>query len=193
MAGGYFTTIRSEIAPLLPRAVHRVLDVGCGTGATSAWLKTIYPAAYLIGLEGNPALRAELAANVDEGHIVDLDGPLPDIGTPDLVLLLDVLEHLARPERVLADVVARMSPDATVIISLPNIAHLAVAAKLLFLGRFDYSDAGILDRTHLHFYYRDSAVRLIRGAGLEVDILLRGGFDGPKTRMLDRLTLGLMR
>jgi SAM-dependent methyltransferase len=193
----YFDLVRSDIAPLLPMVVHRVLDVGCGTGATAAWLKTLFPTAYTVGLEGNAALLPILGRNVDEPHIVDLNQPIPDVGAPDLVLLLDVLEHLLNPERLLVDLVDAMAEDATMIISLPNVAHLSVAARLFFLGRFDYKDAGILDRTHLRFFYKDSAFSLVQSAGLEIRDVLRIGAEGPgagrRWRALNWLTLGLLR
>jgi SAM-dependent methyltransferase len=197
MSQDYFEHKRSDIAPLLPSTVSRVLDVGCGTGSTSGWLKTIYPNAYTIGLEGNPALRTILERNVDEAHIVDLNRRLPDVGSPDLVLLLDVLEHLVHPDQLLAQLVDVMADDATIIVSLPNIAHIAVSARLFFMGRFDYQDAGILDRTHLRFFYKDSAFSLIERAGLELHGLSRPGLersDAPRRwRLLNRLTMGLLQ
>jgi SAM-dependent methyltransferase len=189
----YYRFVRSEIGPLLPPSATRVLDVGCGVGATAAWLKSKYPACRTVGLEGNPALLPVLSRNVDEPHIVDLNGSLPDVGAPDLVLLLDILEHLIDPRAALAHIVALMAENATVIVSLPNVAHLTVAMPLLLFGRFDYADAGILDRTHLHFFYRKSAVQLIKSAGLEVQKNLSNGLDGPRTRLLNRFTFGLIR
>lgn len=193
MSDLYYRHVRSEIAPLLPPTANRILDVGCGAGVTSAWLKTIYPNAYTIGLEGNAELHAELARNVDETHIVNLNDPLPDVGTPDLVLLLDVLEHLPHPEGLLARLVPLMSPEATMIVSLPNVAHLSVAARLFLLGRFDYRDEGILDHTHMRFFYKESALALVRDAGLEVMNGLLSGLQGRKARLVDFLTLGLIR
>lgn len=190
---GYFDLVRTDIAPLLPQTASCILDVGCGAGATSAWLKTVYPDAHTVGLEGNAKLEAELRLNVDEAFILDLNAPLPDVGAPDLVLLLDVLEHLIRPERLLAQLVKVLPMAATVIVSLPNVAHLGVAARLLFRGRFDYEDAGILDRTHLRFFYLGSATALIEGAGLSIEQVAYGGLDGPRTRLLDKLSLGRMR
>jgi SAM-dependent methyltransferase len=193
MISKYYRFVRSEIAPVLPANATRILDVGCGIGATSAWLKARYPGSRTIGLEGNAALLPELASNVDEAHIVDLNGPLPEVGAVDLVLLLDVLEHLVHPEKVLARIVSAMTENATVVISLPNVAHLSVSVPLLFRGRFTYTQSGILDRTHLHFFYLGSALDLARDAGLEVEKGLLSGFEGVKTRWLDRLTLGIIR
>ena len=52
-------------------------------------------------------------------------------------------------------------------VSLPNIGHLA--ARLLVLsGRFPRHDRGIFDRTHLHFYTRETALELMASAGLSV-------------------------
>jgi SAM-dependent methyltransferase len=196
MSPGYFEHVRSDIAPLLPSTVSRVVDVGCGAGSTSGWLKTIYPNAYTVGLEGNAALLTLLQKNVDEAHIVDLNGELPDVGNPDLVLLLDILEHLVHPDRLLTQMVKVMADDATIIVSLPNVAHIAVAARLFFKGRFDYQDAGILDRTHLRFFYKESAFSLIESAGLELLAVSRPGLEGPDSprrwRLLNRLTMGLL-
>jgi hypothetical protein len=58
--------------------------------------------------------------------------------------------------------------DATFIISLPNVAHLAVRLMLLF-GRFPRMEKGILDKTHLHFFTRDTAEAMLRDAGLRVE------------------------
>ena len=188
----YYQHVRREIAPLLPRTASRILDVGCGAGATARWLKERYPAAHVMGWEGNAAMADPLARNVDEARIVDLNGPLPDPGGVDVLLLLDVLEHLERPEAVLAHLVAGMAPSGTAIVSLPNVAHLSVSAPLL-LGRFTYQDAGILDRTHRHFFVRSSVVSLLGSAGLRIERGIRNGLDGPRARILLALTGGLLR
>jgi SAM-dependent methyltransferase len=193
VAARYFRFVRQDILPLLPDSASCILDVGAGVGATSAWLRARYPGCRTVALEGNPALETELRANCDEVHIVDLNGRLPEVGAPDLVLLLDVLEHLADPWSVLRNITAVMAPHATVIVSVPNIAHLSVSLPLLLRGAFKYGDAGILDRTHLRFFVQDSALALLNGAGLQVRTGLLTGFDGRRTMLLDRLTLGRLR
>jgi 2-polyprenyl-3-methyl-5-hydroxy-6-metoxy-1,4-benzoquinol methylase len=192
----YFSTIRSEIEPLLPLRADRILDVGCGTGATSRWLRERYPNAHIIGLDGNPTIVSELCHNVNDAHIVDLNEELPDVGEPDLVLCLDVLEHLVDPDKVLRRLVSTMADGGTLIISLPNVAHVRVSLPLLLLGRFDYRDAGILDRTHLRFFTKESALRLAERAGLDIIGMVRNGLDDPgarrSNRLLNVITAGLL-
>lgn len=193
MTLAYFSHVRRDIEKLLPRSAERIVDVGCGVGATTSWLKSRYPGCFAIGLEGNAACLPELQSHVDQAIAVDLDGDLPDLGSPDLVLCLDVLEHLVNPQRLLDRLRSAMRPDGTLIVSLPNVAHLSVAIPLLLAGKFEYKDAGILDRTHLHFFTRQSAVGLVTDAGFQVERGLRGGLDGPRSKWLDKATFGMLR
>jgi SAM-dependent methyltransferase len=188
----YYSHTRRDIARLLPAQARRIVDVGCGVGATLRWLRSRYPDAHTIALEGNARLREELTLNADEVHIVDLNEPIPELGRPDLMLFLDVLEHLSQPEAVLARFVEQLADGGTVIVSVPNVGHLSVALPLLFDGRFKYADAGILDRTHLRFFDVASSVELVRGVGLRVDRKLVS-LHGRKIRLLDNLSLGVMR
>jgi 2-polyprenyl-3-methyl-5-hydroxy-6-metoxy-1,4-benzoquinol methylase len=83
------------------------------------------------------------------------------------IVCADVLEHTVDPVAVLRQLRCAASADATFIVSLPNVAHLAVRLMLL-CGRFPRMERGILDRTHLHFYTRDTAEDMLRDAGLRV-------------------------
>jgi len=114
----------------------------------------------------------------------------------DSVLLLDVLEHLRDPEGLLALCRTVLMPSGSVIVSVPNVANLIVRLSLL-VGRFDYADRGILDRTHLRFFTRKSARRLLQQAGFEItdsvttnvplERILGLSPSGKLMRFLDRL------
>lgn len=80
----------------------------------------------------------------------------------------DVIEHTADPVAALRRLRAAATCDALFIVSVPNVAHLAVRL-LLLCGRFPRMERGILDRTHLQFFTRDSATGLLRDAGLRVE------------------------
>lgn len=85
----------------------------------------------------------------------------------DLALALDVLEHVGDPAALLREVVSRCRTGGTILLSVPNVAHWSVRAQLA-LGRFDYADRGILDRTHLRFFTRRSFLELVTAVGLTV-------------------------
>ena len=92
---------------------------------------------------------------------------LPD-NSYDCVVCADVLEHLPDPLSTLKRLRRAAKSDATFIISLPNIAHLAVRTMLLF-GRFPKMERGILDKTHLQFFTKDTAENLLTDAGLRIE------------------------
>lgn len=93
------------------------------------------------------------------------DAPLPS-REYKLVVCADVLEHTPDPVSVLKRLREAATEDATFIISVPNVAHLAVRLMLLF-GYFPKMERGILDRTHLQFFTKDTARAMLAQAGLQ--------------------------
>jgi 2-polyprenyl-3-methyl-5-hydroxy-6-metoxy-1,4-benzoquinol methylase len=88
-----------------------------------------------------------------------------------VIVCADVLEHTVDPSAVLQRLRKTATDDAVFVVSLPNVAHLAVRLMLL-TGRFPKMERGILDRTHLHFYTRATAEDLLRSVGLHVKEVL---------------------
>jgi 2-polyprenyl-3-methyl-5-hydroxy-6-metoxy-1,4-benzoquinol methylase len=84
-----------------------------------------------------------------------------------LVVCGDVLEHTPDPVAVIRRLRQAATDDATFIISVPNVAHVAVRMMLLF-GRFPKMERGPLDKTHLQFLTKDTAKQLVEAAGLKV-------------------------
>ncbi len=145
----------------------RILDIGCASG----FLREFLPSSdfYLIGVERDPDLAEKARQQYDEVYPADLTQAfiLP-IQPPNAIVLADVLEHLPDPETVLIGLLQRYTkPGTPVIISLPNVAHLYVRLNLL-LGRFEYSDRGILDRTHLRFFTLRTAQQLCANCGVRI-------------------------
>jgi hypothetical protein len=60
-----------------------------------------------------------------------------------------------------------LAPAGVVIISVPNITHADVKVALI-KGDFPYSENGLLDRTHISFFTKESLIDLVREAGLAV-------------------------
>lgn len=137
----------------------RILDVGAADGYLGAILKR--DGHDLVGVEGDPRLAEQARPHYRTIHCADLEKfDFPYRSEFDYVLLADVLEHLRDPAAVLRRVLPCLKPGGELIISLPNVAHLFVRLSLL-LGRFDYSDRGILDRGHLRFFTLAAIRRLM--------------------------------
>ena len=111
-------------------------------------------------LERDPAQAAKARGRCHEVIVADLDEAAPRLeGLFDAIVYGDVLEHLSDPLPVLVALNRSLAAGGRVIVSVPNVAHLWVRLSLL-LGRWDYADRGILDRTHLRFFTRRSFVAL---------------------------------
>lgn len=82
-----------------------------------------------------------------------------------VIVLADVIEHLAAPEKLMAQLLPLLAPGGEMLFSVPNAAYAGLMAELL-AGRFDYRDEGLLDRTHLRFFTRDSLDKFLTTAGL---------------------------
>jgi hypothetical protein len=80
-----------------------------------------------------------------------------------------VLEHLRDPQRLLRAIRPYLADDGRVICSIPNVKHWSVLLPLLVDDRFEYTDAGLLDRTHVHLFTLDEAHRMLTAAGLHVE------------------------
>ena len=83
------------------------------------------------------------------------------MGSLSYIILADVIEHLHNPEETLARLIPYLKKDGSFLCSIPNLMHMSVISPLL-QGRFDYTEAGILDKTHLRFFTLDSIVKLFQ-------------------------------
>ena len=87
------------------------------------------------------------------------------------VLLMDVIEHLPEAQpflSMLRHVLDRIGRPV-VLVSVPNVSHSDVGAKLVF-GRWDCTQTGLLDKTHMQFFTSERLRAEARASGLlEVD------------------------
>ena len=115
-----------------------------------------------------------------------------ECGPFDVILCLDVLEHLTDPWAVVDRLSEMLRPGGCIVASIPNVRNYRLLGPLLFQGRFDLVDRGILDRTHLRWFVGSTAKTLMERGGLRVDHF-EPFFEGPRKRLFDRLTFGMFR
>lgn len=86
----------------------------------------------------------------------------------DYIFFTDVLEHLRFPKQALINTVPLLKDNGRVLISLPSVAHNDIFVKLYY-NKFEYTDIGLLDDTHLHLYSEKSLDDLIHDTGYEIE------------------------
>ncbi len=191
----YFSAARKEILSLMPTFSDRVLEIGCGSGQTLQLIKHLKLCKYTVGIELFEQAAKNANARVDRVYQLDIEkeGAPIDLGQFDLILILDVLEHLVDPWTVLNRIKSNhLKADGKIIISLPNVRHVTSTLPLLINGEFEYKERGILDKTHLRFFTRKSGEKMLEQAGLKIEKIKRTSLDWSlKSGKLNFLTLGL--
>lgn len=148
----------------------RVLELGAGPGSITRRLRgergsrvtaVELEASFLPHLA--PHCERVIQANLNEtAWVSELGGE-----RFDALVAADVLEHLNRPQDLLRACEALLTPEGSVVISLPHIGHAVIHACLMDED-FEYRDAGLLDSTHIRFFGLKNMQALVEGAGFKV-------------------------
>lgn len=171
----------------------RVLDVGCGEGHFGSLL---LDAGFdeVVGVE--PHGPSASRANTKLTRVLRGRFPTKEVipaGPFDLVVFSDSLEHIADPWDALAFARSLTTPGGHILVSVPNVCHYSVLLEQI-RGRWDYAEAGLLDKGHVRFFTRLTLLEALRGAGFRTTGLTcresvpQGQWLRPGTALMRRLT-----
>jgi 2-polyprenyl-3-methyl-5-hydroxy-6-metoxy-1,4-benzoquinol methylase len=171
----YYEFSRPEVIKEITRLnlpCQRILELGCSTGATAKAIRELYRVDYYEGIELNATAAKVAADRLNKVQIANLETSSPAaLGLPvasfDLLICLDILEHLYDPWSILSAYTECLQPGGHLLASIPNIQHLTILDGLV-KGEWRYTTAGLLDATHLRFFTLGSIRELLSGAGLKI-------------------------
>ncbi len=180
----YFDRVNPDLLKLVPAGAQAVLEIGCGAGAFGSAVKATRPDCRVTGVElhGPAADRAgERLDQLIAGSIED-PGVQQQLGDHafDTLVAGDVLEHLIDPWATLAALDRCLKPGAQILVCLPNVQHWSMVDRTLS-GLWVYQDEGLMDRTHLRWFSRTTALMLLRGVGWEPVNVVGRIIDPPRT------------
>jgi SAM-dependent methyltransferase len=189
----YFFTARTDMVEMIPYPVQRVLDVGCGGGATGALLRRKgVLEVFGIELEEEAANAAKpYYTRVIVGDAEKVELPFPD-SYFDCILYGDILEHLLYPWLLLKTHSRYLRMGGVIIVSLPNVRHYRILKRLILSGRWDYVEEGILDITHLRFFTLKNAKKMIEDAGFRIQGIRRKISAVPWLKILNSIIGGVL-
>jgi hypothetical protein len=97
-----------------------ILEIGCGSGALLRELLALWPAATGYGID--PALpeadRSDSRIRLQRGFVEDIPESLRGF---DLIVAVNVIEHLSSPSKFLASLRSRLAPNGKIIIICPAV------------------------------------------------------------------------
>jgi 2-polyprenyl-3-methyl-5-hydroxy-6-metoxy-1,4-benzoquinol methylase len=141
--------LRAKIRAMLDRHPSaRILDVGCGAGLFFDVLESF---GHVEGIESDPGAIAGAGRRRSRITQGELDASFAPAEPFDLILALDVLEHVARPEAMLRRAWELLKPGGKILITVP-------AFEWLWTGHDDQNH-------HLRRYTAPQLQRALRGSG----------------------------
>lgn len=190
----YFSNVRTDVIDLIPQnnLNANMLEIGAGDGSTLLYCKKNGYAKNITGIE-----LCKMEGSLQESSEFD-DFIIGNIETMDLefkensfdvILCLDVLEHLIDPSSLLQKIKIYLKDDGVLVTSIPNIRELSTMINIFFKGDFRYTDSGVLDKTHLRFFCKKNIIDLFLKNNFKI-IKLTDAKNG-KRWIINRFTFGL--
>lgn len=163
---GYYGQGREEMLSFVPPDVKFVLDVGCSGGGFGKLLKEKL-GCRVWGVEPTDA-AAVAVENLDKVYHDIFHSGL-DFGNNkfDAIVFNDVLEHLSNPWEALSFSKTLLRKNGYLIASIPNVQCYSVVKDLVLHGNWTYTASGIMDKTHLRFFTRNSIISMFKDTGYE--------------------------
>ena len=151
--------------------VKNILDVGCGFGLLSKELKKTYPKLDLYGIEyakkasqSSQKILKLLQCNIEDMALIKHRLKSQKF---DIIIFSDVLEHLYDPLSIIKSYQFFLNQDGTIVVTVPNIANIFSRIALLF-GYFNYSETGVMDKTHIRFFNKQNLKQLAKESNLQI-------------------------
>jgi len=166
----YYKIMRPEMVQFLPSEYSKVLEVGCNVGNFRQFVSK--PCQYwgIEPLEEAANIAKNKIDKVLTGFYDEVASEIPD-NSFDLVIACDVIEHIEQPWDFLKSIKRKMTVNASVVFSIPNVRYYGNLKELLCEKDWKYKDRGILDITHLRFFTEKSIIRLLNENGFEIEIM----------------------
>lgn len=160
-----------DLLSMLRLTSSKILEVGCSSGALAREFKKIAPNVHYTGVELDPSY-AELAKRYcNRVYALNIDDA-PDFfwemhADVEGWVFGDTLEHLKDPWKILSKINKNLSNDGYVVACIPNMQHWSIQARLS-IGDLRYQDSGLLDRTHLRWFTRQTIYEMFTQTGYTI-------------------------
>ena len=172
-----------DLLKLIPITAKKLIEVGCSSGALAREFKKLSIDSHYLGIEID-AGYAELAhRHCDEVTILNIEDA-DDVfwaaqSGREIWIFGDTLEHFKNPWRILEKIFKVIPENGMIIACIPNAQHWSMQARLS-IGDFRYEEEGLMDKTHLRWFTRQTIVEMFDLAGFDIEEGFPRIFDEPR-------------
>lgn len=162
----------ADLLSLIPVACKKLIEIGCSSGALAREFKKLVPDADYRGVEIDVNFADLARRHCDVVAVLNIESAdenfWSDNGDRDCWIFGDTLEHLQNPWRVLEKIHHVMPEGGVVVACIPNVQHWSIQVKLS-IGDFRYETQGLMDKTHLRWFTRQTMIELFDQAGFVIE------------------------
>ncbi|MCA9606295.1 MAG: class I SAM-dependent methyltransferase [Myxococcales bacterium] len=201
MNPGYHRHLRLSASRLSVRSSRpRLLDLCCGTGASTEALRAAFPDATIVGLDASAGMLEVARAKPSLRGVTFVEGDATDPGAVvegpfDGILMAYGIRNLAEPDRALRNLRALLVPKGTIVFHEYSVADEGLAKKLLW-DAICWSviiPGGLLTAREASLYrYLRTSVRDFDGVRAFEARLRRAGFVDVWTGPMDGWQRGIV-
>lgn len=160
-----------DLLSMLQPNISKILEVGCSSGALAREYKKMAPLVHYTGIEIDVEYSELARKHCDRVYTLNIDD-VPEYfwemhSDINCWIFGDTLEHLKDPWKVLSKINKFIPKDGCVLACIPNMQHWSIQARLS-IGDLRYQESGLLDRTHLRWFTRQTIHEMFSQAGFVI-------------------------
>jgi SAM-dependent methyltransferase len=171
-----------DLLKLIPIEAKKIIEIGCSSESLARELKKISPEVNYFGIEIDPAYAESALRYCNETAVLDIEQAGVEFWNlmkdRDCWIFGDTLEHLRDPWTILNLIHKALPEGGTIVACIPNVQHWSLQVRLS-VGDFRYEKDGLMDRTHLRWFTRQTIVEMFDQAGFAIEAGLPRVFDEP--------------
>jgi 2-polyprenyl-3-methyl-5-hydroxy-6-metoxy-1,4-benzoquinol methylase len=171
-----------DLLRLIPVQSKKIVEIGCSSGALAREFKKIAPDCFWLGVEIDSTYAEMAKRYCDKSIVLDIETApesfWEEVKNSDCWIFGDTLEHLRDPWKILRLIRANISNTGSVVACIPNAQHWSLQARLN-IGDFRYEEAGLLDKTHLRWFTRQTIIEMFDQTGFRIEAGAPRIFEDP--------------
>lgn len=161
-----------DLLNFIPKDSMSLIEIGCSSGALAREFKAIQPKCDYLGVEIDHSYAQLAKRYCDDCLVLDIE-EAPDSfflenSHRDCWIFGDSLEHFKDPWGILLKIRNVIPSNGVVVVCIPNAQHWSIQVKLA-VGDFRYQEQGLLDRTHLRWFTRQTIIEMFKDAGFVIE------------------------